>query len=415
MSNNKPEKLTDIKCCGQAVLINRDAVHPDTKEKGVGIWCDKCGINAIHEIESTAIEMIKAEIANKEKEEQEAIDSQGELDLSRDKDQKPPKEIKDGKQTTPRYDNVKKESKKVNKPQTQNTAIAVIPKNPRELEIYFQSNQSHLIEITSPVIGEKSAMLRLINNNMRYVQNAKQLKEVWTSLEGQESIIHETEEAMMMGAELGKMGDLVPYGKTCEFIPSVEAYEFSLTNGKNAPFSNITIECIHENDDIKVGRKDGDFYIDFSFGIPRGEVKAVAVYGVLKKTGNITGELYDKERLMEKAEIHSVSYRYFLQDKNRAEQLRTEGKLKSLNGREYYEKEIPKKDGGSWKKKIFLDELSNPYEGADQPEMLRKTAGKSFMRKYARVRNSEAAMDEVRSHKKAVERSFDLADGQFSE
>ena len=385
-----PEKL-EIKCCNQPLTIMKKAVHPETKAEGVGIWCEECGINAFHEDEKTCIEMIKKDIEKKEKK-----DSQGELDLSREKDQRPLKQQK-------------KESRKVNTKQ-QNTALAVIPKNAGELETYFHKQELHLIEITSPVIGDKSAMLRLISNNMRYVQNAKQLKDCWTSPEGQESIIHETEEAMMMGAELGKMGDLVPYGKTCEFIPSVEAYEFSLTNGNNAPFTNITIECIHENDDIKVGRKDGDFYIDFEFGIPRGEVRAVAVYGLLKKTSNIIGEVYDKERLMEKAEVHSVSYRYFLQDKRRIEQLRTEGKLKELNGREYFEKEIPKKDGGTWKKKVFLDELSNPYEGADQPEMLRKSAGKSFMRKYARVRNSEAAMEEVRSHKKTVNRAFDLAE-----
>jgi 3-hydroxyacyl-CoA dehydrogenase len=54
-----------------------------------------------------------------------------------------------------------------------------------------------------------------------------------------------------------------------------------------------------------------------------------------------------------------------------------------------------KKGGGNWTKKLYEDEIANPYQGADQPEMLRKAAGKSFLGKYARVRNAEAAMDEV--------------------
>jgi hypothetical protein len=113
---------------------------------------------------------------------------------------------------------------------------------------------------------------------------------------------------------------------------------------------------------------------------------------------------------MKKAEEHSTSYQYYLQDVRQAEALRSEGKLQSENGREYFIKKIFKKGGGSWDKKVFIDEMTNPYAGADQPEMLRKTAGKSFMRKYNRVRNSEAAMEEVRTSEKMVDATLNMGE-----
>ena len=445
-----PDKLKEIICCNKPVSIVRNAEHPDTKEKGVGIWCEDCGLRSFHEKEETAIEMMKDAITAKEKKEQEEKDSQGELDLSREKDQRPPAQHK------------KKEIKKVSNTHN-NKALIIAPKNPMELESYFQNNQNHIIEITSPVVGDKSAMLRLINNTMRYVQNAKQIKKCWETPEGQESIIHETEEALMMGAELGKMGDLVPFGSVCQFIPSVEAFEFALTNGKNAPFESITIECIYKGDEIKSGRTSGNFFIDFgSFG-DRLEVEKVAVYGLFRKTGLIEGEIYSADRLLEKASVHSQPYRNYLKMLSAFEYAKSEGKsgtdengrefftyfviketedkyfqqavdnfkaqetakkLKKDSKGEYASQMLPKKDGGTWEKKtyrfeveggkekkvIYIDDLSNPYAGPDQPEMLRKSAGKSFLGKYAKVRNSEAAMDEVRSHKKIVDRAFNLAD-----
>jgi hypothetical protein len=55
---------------------------------------------------------------------------------------------------------------------------------------------------------------------------------------------------------------------------------------------------------------------------------------------------------------------------------------------------------------VYLDEIVNPYEGPDRPEMLRKTAGKSFLSPYVKVRNAVAATEEIR--KQAEE---DEADG----
>jgi hypothetical protein len=285
------------------------------------------------------------------------------------------------------------------------TAIMELPGNPGQLPEYMQQHMTDLISRVSPVVEEKPAMVRLIKNNIRYLQNADQLKKAWGTEDGIRSIIKAGEDALELGAELGKMGDLLPYGDVCEFIPAVEAYEFALTNGANAPFEWIKIEPIYKNDIIKCGRKDGNFFLDFeNFGSPRGAVRQIAVYGKASKSGLVIGELYDAERLLEKMKNHSASYRYYLQDKQAAEVLRTEGKLKSENGREYFEKEMFKRGGGSWVKKIYVDEISNPYEGADQPEMLRKAAGKSFLRKYARVRNAEAALAEMRE---AVDTSDD--------
>jgi hypothetical protein len=373
------EKLKEIKCCGENPSIFRK-IDVDGFP-GVGIACEICGTKTANVDEKKAIEEFK-KIAKKAP-------------------------ATDGKQTTPRTTAPKKETRNMNN----NTAIAI-----------RNANDLHTIEdkfalVTSPIIAKDSgAMARLINNNIRYVENAK-LDKCWTTKEGQDSIVKSVEDAMIMGAELGKMGDLVPFGSTCQFIPAVEAFEFCLTNGNNAPFEDITIECIYESDKYSVGRKDGNFFLNFDkIVIPRGKVIAVAAYGTTRN-GVVIGEVYDTERLMAKAEAHSTSYQYYLRDKKHAETLRSEGKLKTKYGREYFTKDMPGKT--AWTKDIFLDELTNPYDGADQPEMLRKSAGKSFFGKFIKVRNSEAAMDEVRSsesmRKSAVDMSrdqFDVVDGE---
>ena len=57
---------------------------------------------------------------------------------------------------------------------------------------------------------------------------------------------------------------------------------------------------------------------------------------------------------------------------------------------------------------MYLDEIVNPYEGPDRPEMLRKTAGKSFLSPYVKVRNAVAATEEIR--KQAEENEEDDID-----
>ncbi len=435
MSEPKEEKLNDLICCNNPVSIMRNA---DFEGKtGVGIWCVVCETRAFHEDEKTAIEMMKGEIKKK----QESVDKQQELDVS-----PPEKKIRNKQQPK------------------QSTALIIKPRNQSEFSKYIKSNEAHLIEIASPVLDNLIHTKRVIYANERYVSKAKQLIDIWKTDEGIESIIYEYEEAMMMGAELGKMGDLVPYPPICKFIESVEALEFALTNGRNAPFEWIKIENKFYGDQVSEGRKDGDFFLDFnSFG-DRMKVEKVYVYGLNKKSKHIEGDVYSAERLLEKAAVHSTPYINYLKIMNAFEYAKSEGKSKiDNNGREffiyytikdsstdkYFQKSVDnfrnqeaagtlKKDGkgeyaveefkgkngkADWSKKlyrselegskqadtIFIDELTNPYAGPDQPEMLRKSAGKSFLRKYGKVRNSEAAMDEVRSHKKTVDRAFDLA------
>jgi len=361
------EKLKNLICCGTGVNSDDSARYGELD--GVGLWCDVCGKRAFGIDRETAIDEYK------------------------------------------KIQNGKANSTSMNKPNQNAPAVRTgIPRNPDELAVMIKSDE-RIIEVISPILsGNKSSIDQVVSNNLRYIVNAKQLEKVWKTPAGAQSIVRSVEDAFSMGAELGKMGDIVPYGETCEFIPTVEAYVFSLTNGKNAPFENIEIELVHEKDDARISRKDGNFSIDLEMGIPRGEVVAVAVYGFSPRTGKVEGEVYDKERLMKKAREHSTSYRYFLNDVAMSETMRSEGKISTENGREYFIKKMFKKGGGSWDKKVFIDEMTNPYAGADQPEMLRKIAGKSFLRKYQRVRNSEAAMDEVRTNEKSMDMALNLAD-----
>ena len=281
------------------------------------------------------------------------------------------------------------------------------------------------------------------------IQRKNVLKKAWETLEGQESIVHAFEESLAIACELGRTGHIVPFGKVVEFIPAIEAFEFILTAGENPPFKWIYIEPIHYNDIRKISRIDGKFSISLQPGIPRGELISVAVYGHNNRLGHTVGELYDTERLLGKAEQHSAGYKSYLRqtlafkkaktqgqhgtntdgreyadvkvkdpgtdkyyDRNAAafHAVEKEGKLKNNAKGEYADVTISPKgrepftvqvyrsyvDGESQTERVYLDEITNPYEGPDQPEMLRKTAGKSFLKKYAKVHNSEAAMEEMR-------------------
>ena len=371
------EKLKDVLCCGLPANIEREAmVNNDGAEvHGVGVWCEAgCG-NQCFEPEADGAE-------------ERAIDTfkNG---------------AKDAPKKTEKPTNKKKETKpKVNN-QNQNNQLAV------RKDIF---NTTHLAKIASPIIaGETGAVERLINNNVRYVENSSALEKVWCSEEGKASIVYSTEEAMIMGIELGKMGDLVPYGSVCQLIPSVEAYKFVLTNGSNSPFTDLGIECVYENDICNRWVKKGSFDFEIKHGTPRGEIIGVVVWAD-RKNGKTIGDYFDADRLMEKAEAHSVSYQRYLQDVAAFEAMSAEKKTGVENGREYFMKQMFKKGGGTWEKKVFRDELKNPYDGPDKPEMLRKSAGKSFLAPYMKVRNSEAAMAEARSSEEARDRALDMAD-----
>lgn len=438
------EKLKQITCCGENPTIENDVVKDGVT--GYGILCIKKCHGTFHTDKDVAI--------NGFLEHENAVDNRSKIA---------------GENNLPTYKKPEYKPKKETKKPMNNNLPAIRPEN---MATVFESRKKEIALITSPILSDdKTAMERLMNNNtVRYplTLSGSSWDKIWQSPEGQQSIIKGIEDALIMAAELGKMGDLVPYGKTCQFIPSVEAFEFALTNGNNAPFESLTIECIYKDDEYKSGRKAGNFFLDFeSFGKKRTVVILVAVYGELKKSGIVVGEMYDAERLLEKAAIHSKPYANYIKMMKAYEYQKSEGKVSiDANGREsfpyhetaksddkYFEKsvsyfkqceangqlktdskgeyasqQLPKKNSSeTWEKKIyryeieggtsvsmiFLDSLENPYAGADQPEMLRKAAGKSFLGKYAKVRNSEAAMHEVRSSKGAMKESGELAKRQF--
>ena len=273
------------------------------------------------------------------------------------------------------------------------------PTSPNNLPAYIAAKTGEIATITAPFMRkDRPAFSLMVEKNTRYVmkQESKQWTEVWATREGQESVIAAMEEAFMLGATLPDMGCIVPFGGVVEFIPGVEAYSFAATTGGNSPFVDLNIESVYKNDIVDVSRTNGEFRIDFKkIGVPRGEVIAVAVYGTLRATGKVVGEVYEASRLLEKATTHSASYRAYMADLAAFEEARVAGKLKKEGGREYTEKTMFKKGGGTWEKKIFREDITNPYDGADRPEMLRKVAGKSFLQPYMRVRNSAAAMDEL--------------------
>lgn len=281
---------------------------------------------------------------------------------------------------------------------------------PEDLPRFTAGKLDDFAQIAAPFVrAERSAFARMVKQNVRYVMGLKgeAWNRVWATPEGIGSIIEAMEDAFSLGATLPDMGCFVPYNGIAEFIPSVEAYEFALTTGQNAPFKWIHIDPIFSNDIVEIARVNGAFSLTFQSIRPqRGELIAVAVSGHSVQHDHVIGEVYEVPRLIEKAAAHSASYRYYLQDKAAFEQARTEGKILKENGREYFSKTMYKKGGETWEKKIFADEITNPYDGPDRPEMLRKGAGKSFLGKYIRVRNSQAAIDEIRNGTDGTERTI---------
>jgi len=254
------------------------------------------------------------------------------------------------------------------------TTKLIAPKNKTELAAWAERNMDVLMSQSAQFI-DRPATKRMIDKNIRYAMSAE-LKDAWTTPEGQESIVDALVEAFEIGATLPEMGALVPFGKSVEFIPSVNAYVFALTSGKNPPFANISITCIHQNDVFDISQKDGNFSFEIKkIGFPRGDVVGVVVMATESATGRTIGDAYDEPRLMQKAERHSKNYKYYLDDMRALAEARTQGK-------DYITK---------WgDKKIYEHQIMNPYVGADKPEMLKKLAGKSFFAPYMKVRNARA-------------------------
>jgi hypothetical protein len=299
-----------------------------------------------------------------------------------------------------------------------------MPKDHTQIMSWGKNNIQALMRQSAQFI-DKPATQRMIEKNLRYVASlaGKTWDKIWSTKEGQESIKYAMTEANYYAATLGEMGDIVPYGSSCEFIPSVECFKFALESGRNAPFRDISIDLIHENDQTENYQKDGNFEIEIKRGIPRGDILAVAVTAIRTDNNKRIGEIYDVDRLLEKARVHSPAYRMCLANLAEFKKMQIEGKLQNDEQGDYFLKKIEYfKEGKkqSYEKKIYELDITNPYDGPDRPEMLRKAAGKSFFRPYMRVRNASAMVDEW--EEESLDTREDVADailsrasGQFDE
>ena len=310
-------------------------------------------------------------------------------------------------------------------PEVNFALVLPVPKKGGDLQKWAIDNMPALLNQSAQFI-DKPATQRMIEKNIRYISSLTGYSwdKVWNSPEGQESISHALSEALYHAATLPEMGSIVPFGKTAEFIPSVECFKFALERGPGAPFTDINIALVHVNDQAIIEQNKGNFNLRLSYGIPRGDITAVCVYATRTDTEKVIGEVYDVSRLMEKAERHSAAYRNYLIDKNDFQRMKIEGKLKKdKSEREYFEKEISKKDGGTWNKKIYEADIINPYDGPDCPEMLKKSAGKTFFRPYMKTRNAAAMADEWNedefndeiSRDKAADNVLNKAADQFND
>lgn len=252
-----------------------------------------------------------------------------------------------------------------------------IPQNINQVQIWASQNINALMESSAQFI-DKPETKRMIQKNVNYIANAD-FKKAWDTDEGRMSIVEAFTEALYYGCILGEMGDIVPFGQVVEFIPGMPTFEFALTSGKSAPLRNITIDCVYENDQYEASREDGNFHFKFiNIGLPRGEIIGIVVQAYDVERQASIGEIYDEQRLMKKAEQHSIAYKYYLKDLQALRVAQTEQK-------DYIEK---------WGKKYYEKDITNPYANADKPEMLKKVAGKSYFRPYMKIRNARAVVKE---------------------
>ena len=252
-------------------------------------------------------------------------------------------------------------------------------KKKNDIPAWVQNNLNVILQQSAQFI-DKPATRRLIDKNIKYLMSAD-FKDAWNNQEGIQSVIDAFMEAMYMGASLPEMGAIVPFGKIntiVEFIPAVSAFEFALTSGENPPFKNISIDCIYEKDNYEIESEDGQYKFKLKPALPRGEVIGVVVQAFDIERNCMIGELYDAERLLDKAMRHSRSYQYYLNDLQLLREAQAEKKNYIMKG----------------DKKIYENDIKNPYDGSDRPEMLKKVAGKSFFRPYMKIRNARAVASE---------------------
>ena len=295
-----------------------------------------------------------------------------------------------------------KEFKKQGGKLTQTNAIIERPKNKNEFALYVQTHKEKF-EKEAPLWADKVYTRKMYEHNTKYILNAD-FGDAWNTPEGQESIVEAFNSANEICATLGQMGDIVPFGKTVEFIPDFQAFVFALTEGDNAPFKRIAIDVLHENDQYDLhSDKEGNFIFEFKkIGFPRGEIIGVIVRGWLSDKDICIGKAYDIKTLMGKAEQHSKGYQYYLKDMSDLRKAQSEGK-------DYITK---------WDKKVYEKDIVSPYVGANASEMLSKLAGKSFFRPYMKTRNARAMKSEWQNEPEEKEQTpeellkpmFDVSD-----
>lgn len=308
-------------------------------------------------------------------------------------------------------------------PAPEKTPVAI--KDKESFQSYITCNMESYTSRISFL--QKSSVERLLENNLKYLVTEKAFDSLWQTEEGRQSLMDCFNEAFQMAAELPLLGSVVAFGSTATFIPRVEAFQNVLCNGPNAPFEWVNIDAIHAKDKVRIGRKNGNFTVEFESISPfdRGDIKGVVVYGYHKRSHIIIGECYEAERLHAIGTATSSSYRQYLLDCDFYNRELSEGKVKEdSNGRKYVEKSIPKKNGGTWMKKVYGDELSNPYEGPHREKMLKKVAGKTYLSPFIKMRIGSVIIDEIQNlatpegmepePETVQEQSVNMAEEQFS-
>ena len=306
---------------------------------------------------------------------------------------------------------------------------AIVPVNKETFMPYIEQHKKNAISNLSGIM-QKSAVEKLLDTNTAYIMNEKMLAKLWNTEEGVQSLTDAFNEALSMAAELPRLGSILPFGDTAVFIPRVEAYRTVLCNGSNAPFQWINIDVIREKDKITCRRVNGSFELIFDniSTFDRGEIKSIAVYGLYKAQGQVIGEIYDAQRILEKGTASSPSYRKYLEEVALFKKAQSEGKTKiDENGDEYYIKTISyysKKDKANkiFEKEVYLVDLTNPYDGPHKEEMLKKVAGKCFLNPYLKERLGAAVINdmegimhsaEVIEEQTAPQVAADMAEKQF--
>ena len=301
--------------------------------------------------------------------------------------------------------------------------LATVPKDKNSMTEWVNSNMLALIK-KSANFQDKPATIKMIEKNTDYLVNSKHLIDLWQTDDGIASLIKSFEEANYNAAIMPEMGSIVPFGDA-KFVPSIEGVKFSMTVGKNAPFREIDIVAICENDTHDNYQEDGNFIFTIKRGLPRGEIIGVMVSGIRTDVNKKIGDIYDIEFLTQKAKDHSKPYKKYLEEKEDFTRMKLAGELKVDDfGRKFYVKTIEYTKNGqkkSFNKNIYEKDITNIHETSDKIKMFTKSAGKSFFNEYLKTRNATEMADEwndddvdtVESFENTADTVLNNAMGQF--